>query len=198
MQIYLPFIGIAEIDTNEFMNGTISVKYKVDVYTGSCIAEVKCTRAGDMPDGAILYTYNGNCSQQLPLTSGDQKGLLQGLISAAGLGLSVASGGALTAISAAGMLNANISREMCHVAHSGNLSSNAGIMGQKKPYVILNRKRAYNANNYNAMYGYPVNKSIYPGNHSGYFRMKAGRLRTAATEEEKNEILELLKKGVIL
>ena len=90
------------------------------------------------------------------------------------------------------------SQEMLHVSHSGNLSANAGIMGQKKPYLIINRKRAYTANSYNRYYGYPANKTVSPGNHSGFLRLKAGRLQSAATEQEKNEIYELLSRGVIM
>lgn len=198
LQLYLPFIGITEIDTNEFMEGTISIKYKVDVYTGSCIAEVKCTRTGDLPNGAILYTFNGNCAQQLPLTSGDMQGLLGALIGAAGAGISVAAGGEFGVMAGARMITSNIARGMYHVSHSGNLSANAGIMGQKKPYLIINRDRPYTANTYNKFYGFPANKTGYLGNHSGFLRVKAGRLRTAATENEKTEIYDLLTTGVIM
>lgn len=200
MELYLPFIGIVEIDTNEFMGGTINIKYKVDVYTGTCLAEVKCTRTSDMVNGAILYTYSGNCSQQLPLTSGDARGVLSTLVSAAGAGISIASGGSFGVMAGARMISANIGREMLHVSHSGNLSANAGIMGQKKPYLIINRDRPYNANSYNKFYGYPCNKTVYLINYFGlgYVRVKACRLRTKATQSEKDEILELLKEGVIL
>lgn len=200
MELYLPFIGIVEIDTNEFMGGTISVKYKVDVYTGTCLAEVKCTRNSDMKNGAILYTYTGNCSQQIPLTSGDARGVLSALVGAAGAGLSIASGGSFGVMAGARMISANIGREMLHVSHSGNLSANAGIMGQKKPYVILNRDRPYNANSYSKFYGYPCNKTVFLANYFGlgFVRVKACRLRTKATQNEKDEILELLKEGVIL
>lgn len=207
LELYLPFIGVTEIDTNEFMAGTINIKYKVDVYTGTCLAEVKCTRSRDLANGTILYTFNGNCSQQIPLTSGDARGVLGALIGAAGLGLSIASGGA-AAVTGAGLLRSGArvagglasmtSQEMLHVGHSGNLSANAGIMGQKKPYLIINRKRAYNANSYNRYYGFPANKTVNPGNHSGFLRLKAGRLQSAATEGEKAEIYELLTHGVIM
>lgn len=197
MQLYLPFVGIVEIDGNEFMSGSISVKYKVDVYTGTCLAEVKCTRTRDLANGAILYTFPGNCSQQLPLTSGDASGLFATLASGVGMLAGVASGGA-TAASFGSGLSALMSREMLHVGHSGSLSANAGIMGQKKPYLIISRERPYNANNYNKFYGYPANKTIAPGNHNGFLRLKAGRLRTKATEEEKKEIMELMMKGVIM
>lgn len=198
LQLYLPFIGITEIDTNEFMAGSINVKYHVDVYTGSCLAEVKCTRSRDLANGTILYTFNGNCSQQLPLTSGDTKGVLTALIGAAGAGLSIASGGEFGMLAGARMVSSNIAKGMLHVSHSGNLSANSGIMGQKKPYLIINRERAYTATSYNKMYGFPANKMIYPGNHSGFVRIKSGRLKTFATEAEKNEIMELLEKGVIM
>lgn len=200
MELYLPFIGIVEIDTNEFMGGTINVKYIVDVYTGTCIAQVKCTRTKDISNGAILYSYSGNCSQQIPLTSGDARGVLSTLIGAAGAGLSIASGGSFGVMAAASMIGNTMGREMLHVSHSGNLSANAGIMGQKKPYLILNRKRPYNANNYNRYYGYPVNKTVYLGNYFGlgYMRVKAQRLTTSATQREKAEILQLLHDGIIL
>lgn len=198
LQLYLPFIGITEIDTNEFMAGSINVKYHVDVYTGSCLAEVKCTRSRDLANGTILYTFNGNCSQQLPLTSGDAKGVLTALIGAAGAGLSIASGGEFGMLAGARMVSSNIAKGMLHVSHSGNLSANSGIMGQKKPYLIINRERAYTATSYNKIYGFPANKMLYPGNHSGFIRIKAGRLKTFATEAEKNEIMELLEKGVIM
>ena len=197
LELYLPFIGITEIDTNEFMSGTINVKYKVDVYTGTCLAEVKCTRNRDLANGTILYTFSGNCSQQIPLTSGDARGVFGALVSAVGLGLSVATGGA-TAMVAAGTVAGLAGREMLHVSHSGNLSANAGIMGQKKPYLIINRKRAYTANSYNRYYGFPANKTVSPGNHTGFLRLKAGRLQSAATEQEKAEIYELLNRGVIM
>lgn len=202
LNLFLPFIGIVELDTNEFMSGSINVKYTVDVYTGTCLAEVKCTRTRDMPNGTILYTYSGNCSQQLPLTSGDAKGLFGALVSAVGAGISVASGGA-SMLATYGAMGGDftknaVSKEMLHVGHSGNLSANAGIMGHKKPYLIINRERAYTANSYNKYYGYPANASVIPGNHSGFLRLKAGRLRSAATEEEKNEIYEWLMKGVIM
>lgn len=199
MELYLPFIGITEIDTNEFMGGSISVKYKVDVYTGTCLAEVKMTRTKDVPNGAVVYTFNGNCSQQLPLTSGDSRELIATLATAAGVGIGIATGGA--SIGIAGVMAGGagaIRREMLHVSHSGNLSANAGMLGHKKPYVIISRQNPYNANGYNRLYGYPTNKTVFLSNCSGYTRVKAGRYKGLATQNEKDEIMEFLMDGVIM
>ena len=198
LHVYLPFIGVVELNVNEFMGGDMSITYRVDVYTGTCIATISCDRTPDM-DEAILYEYSGNCSQQIPLTSGSATGVLQTLLSAAGVALTVASGGSLGVVAGATMVGQSLTHEMLHVSHSGNLSANAGIMGNKKPFVILSRRHCYDANNYSAIYGYPSNKTVNLGNHAGeYVKVKAGFLKTTATNPEHDEIMALLKQGVIL
>lgn len=197
LHVFLPFIGIIELDVNECMKSTMHIQYKVDVYTGTCLAQIKITRNPDMSNGSILYTYSGNCSQQLPLTSGNATGVLNALIGGVTAGISVASGGGFSALAGAQLLGNSLTSEMFHVSHSGNISSNAGIMGHKKPYVIIGRKHCYDANDYNIFYGFPSNKTVRLGNLSGYARIKECRLQTTATDDEKVELMELLKNGVI-
>ena len=151
-----------------------------------------------MPNSPILYTYSGNCSQQLPLTSGNATGMLSALIGGITAGLSVASGGGLGVLAGAQIAGQSLTHEMFHVSHSGNISSNAGIMGNKKPYLIIGRRHCYDANNYNALYGYPANKTVALGNHSGYVKVKKCFLKTAATAPEHDQIMSLLSAGVIL
>lgn len=198
MHIYLPFIGIVELDCNEFMNGSITVTYHIDVYTGTCLVEVASTRSPDMGTPTIIYTFSGNASQQLPLTSSNFGGALNALVSTVSGVARMGSGGALNAISGLSTIGHSVSHEMIHIAHSGDLSANAGIMALRTPYLIIGRRNSYDANAYNELYGYPANKTVYLGNCSGFTRVKAGFLRSKATEEEKQEIMDLLKKGVIL
>lgn len=198
MHLYLPFIGIVELDCNEFMNGSITVTYHIDVYTGTCLVEVASTRSPDMATPTIIYTFSGNASQQLPLTSSNFGGALNALVSTVSGVARMGSGGALSAISGLSTIGHSVSHEMIHIAHSGDLSANAGIMALRTPYLIIGRRNSYDANAYNELYGYPANKTVYLGNCSGFTRVKAGFLRSKATEEEKQEIMDLLKKGVIL
>lgn len=198
LHLFLPFIGMVELDTNECMNATISVKYKVDVYTGTCLANVSVARTADMPNDPILYTYSGNCAQQIPLTSGNATGMLSALIGGITAGLSVASGGGLGVVAGASIAGQSLAHDMFHVNHSGNLSANAGILGQKKPYLIIGRRHGYDANNYSTFYGYPANKTVVLGNHTGYVKVKKCYMKTSATQPEHNMIMELLTNGVIL
>ena len=198
LHLYLPFIGIVELDINEFMAGKVRVIYHIDVYTGTCLAEVICTREKDMPSPSIIYTFSGNCSQQLPLTSGDARGMLSALLNGASAALSVASGGSLGVVAGLSMAGHSLSHEMLHVSHSGNISANAGIMGKKKPYLILSRRRGYDANGYNSYYGYPANKTIYLNNTTGFVKVKEILLQVSCTEPERKEILDLLHDGIII
>lgn len=195
--LYLPFIGIVELNINDFMNGSISVKYKVDVYTGTCLAQVKATRTKDMPTATTLYEFSGNCSQQIPLTSGNATGMLSALVAGAGAGLSIAMGGGIGVVAGASIIGNSLTHEMFHVSKSGNLSANAGIMGHKKPFLILSRRQGYDANSYNTLYGYPANKTVTLGNYSGFVRVKHCLLKTKATDKERLEITALLNAGVI-
>lgn len=201
ISIYLPFIGIMELDSNEVMNSEITLFYHVDFFTGTCLAEIYVKRDCDLTSPKVLYTYTGNCSQSIPLTSSDARGLISSLLSLGSLAVGAASGGGL-AVSAAhtavGEIGGLANQEMQHVSHSGALSSNAGIMGQKKPYIIISRQQSYDANGYNSLYGYPSNATVYLANCSGYQKIKAIHLQSDANGEEKREIEELLLGGVIV
>lgn len=191
--IYLPFIGIEELDVAEIMGGTVSVQYRVDAYTGTCVAQIFVTRSADMSSAQMLYTFSGNASQSIPLTSGNFTGLMSSLVSIAGGAALGGVGGAVLAGAASGLTS-----HAASVSHSGNISANAGIMGPRKPFLILTRQQGYDANGYAGLYGYPANKTVYLSNCSGYVKVKDVLYRGDGTENEKQEIVELLKAGVIV
>lgn len=198
LHIYLPFIGIVELDVDEVMNGQLAVTYSVDVYTGTCLAELTVSRSPDLIVPKILYTFAGNCSQSLPLTSVDRTGLFASLATLTSTAIGASSGGGIAAYAISSAIGHSVTHELFHVNHSGGLSSNAGIMGQRKPYIIIGRRYGYDANAYNEIYGYPTNKTVNLGNCTGFTRVKAINLQSNATGAEKAEIETLLKSGVIL
>ena len=198
IQLYLPFIGIVEVDPDEFMNGSMKIVYSIDIYTGSCLAKIFATRSPDMPTDTLIYTYTGVAAQRLPLTSSNFSGALNSIVGAAGgIAKGVATGGAVGIINGVTSVGHSLSHEMVHVAHSSELSSNAGIMAPREPFLIITRRKSYDANSYNQLYGYPTNKTVFLGNCSGFTRVKACLLKSSATELEKSELIKLLKTGVI-
>lgn len=191
--IYLPFIGIEQIDIDDIMGGDLTVRYTFDLYTGICIAELFVLR-DDLTPQKMLYTFTGNVAQDVPLTSASFQGFFSTLMSIASTPLLVGSGGGILAAS---HLAHSMNHELVHISHSGNLSANAGIMGNRYPQLILTNRNRYDAAAYNTIYGYPANKTVYLGNCSGYTKVKAIQLQTFATQDEKDEIEQLLKEGVI-
>lgn len=197
IQLFLPFIGVVSLDTNEVMGSTLNVTYRVDVLTGACLAQVSVSRSDY---GAVMYTFSGNCAVQLPITGGNYSSIIANTIGiGASIGATIASGGALAPVAVAGAA-AGVSNSHLNVAHSGSIGANAGAMGGKIPYLIITRPKPYNANNYNNFYGYPSNKTIKLSSCTGYTRVKDIHLEniSSATDDELNEIESLLKEGVII
>lgn len=87
VQIYLPYIGTVQLDTDEVMGKTLHVKYRIDVVTGLCCAYIDCS-------GDILYQFSGHCAISQPITSADFSGYINAAIAAGKLVASVAAAGA--------------------------------------------------------------------------------------------------------
>lgn len=197
VKLYLPFIGIVKLDVSEVMRSTIDVTYHVDVLTGACLAEVKIIR--DTTE-SVLYTFTGNMGVQYPLSSGSYIGIVGGLLGIAG-GV-VGSLAAANPVPLAIGLSAASSSGKLHtdVAHSGNISSNCGAMGIKKPYLIINRPQTQLAEDFEKYQGYPSNYTTTLNNCNGFVQVlevHVDDIKTA-TSDEKQSIELLLKQGVII
>lgn len=195
INLYLPFIGIVPLNTGEVMRSAIHVVYHIDVLTGACLAEVKIIR--DMA-GGTLYQYTGNAAVQYPISSGSYMGIVSGILSiAGGIAGTIATGGAaMPVLLGAG---ASVGRMHTDISHSGSFSGNAGAMGIKKPYLIIDRPQSSLANNFQNYIGYPSNHTDTLGSCSGYVRVKEVHLEgIPATQNELNQIESILKEGVII
>lgn len=80
VSIFLPFIGIVDLATEDIIASEVNVTYYVDFMTGTCLAEIKVRKTGG--SWQILYTYEGNCATELPLTGADRSRLMSGILSA--------------------------------------------------------------------------------------------------------------------
>ena len=186
VSIYLPFIGIRQLDTYDVMRSTISVKYHIDVLTGACLAEVNVQRDAA---GGTLYTFSGDAAVRYPVSSGSYMGIVSGLI---GVATSVFSGNLLPALGGVTRLHTNVDR-------SGSFTGNAGAMGSKIPYLIISRPQTAMADKFETLSGYPSNTYTTLSACKGFTQVKYCHVENLnATDAEKQEIERLLKEGVIL
>lgn len=190
VSLYLPFIGIVPLADKDIMRSTISITYNVDIYTGACVANVKVNR--DSGNGGVLYTFVGNCAVQYPLTSGNMNGLLLGMANTA---LSVASGNPLLISSA--VTNSIVGGGS--VQRSGQFSGNAGVLGNKTPYLIISRPQPHVADKFPAYQGKPTNFTTTVGACKGFIKCVVDHLENIpATADELTEIDTLLQQGILV
>lgn len=95
--------------------------------------------------------------------------------------------------SAAAVMGSKISFE-----HASHLAGNSGILGVRRPYLIINRPDMCNPEKYGKYNGRPCMMYLYLGNLTGYTEIQEIQLTGfTATNPELAEISKMLKGGVI-
>ena len=201
ISIYLPYIGFRELNADDVMGRTISVEYNVDVLTGACAAFISVSGRG------VMYSYNGSCITNVPLTANNFSGAIQNAVSAVISGAGVVAGAAtgaapLTAMGVSGLLSSAANTALNskpQIQRSGNLGGSAGILSVQHPFVIISRPDVSVPNNIQNYIGQCSNITMSLGNCSGFTMVDYIHLHdVAATSDEIAEIESMLKAGVIL
>lgn len=212
--VYLPFVGIVELNVDDIVGHGVNITYKIDEYNGSCIAQItvaKYTEVNGEPVeySDLMYQFSGNCAVELPLAGGTQSAIRAGMIQAAAYGLSSAIGGIVSgaagniggaisglASGAAGAISSLVSAKSS-VQHSGSFGSSFGALGCKIPFITITRPKQLAVYNYPELYGYPAHCAVTIGACTGFLRVREVNVRSAtASDEEKMKIEEMLKAGV--
>lgn len=197
IRIYLPFIGIVPLSVDDVMRGTVGVKYRIDVITGTLAAFVSITR--DAGAGGVIYQYTGSMAEVYPLSSGSYMGIITGVLGiAAGIAGTIATGGAAAPALIGGA--AGLSALHTKVEHSNGFAGNAGALAAKKPYIIVSRPQAAMSNGIGANTGWPANYFVKLSQCKGFTKVKSIHLSgiDGADDTELAEIEALLKEGVII
>ena len=192
--IFLPYVGTRELDANDVVGHTLSVKYRGDCVTGSLVCYLK-------RDGTIIAEFAGNCALNLPLTA-DSWG--QTLAAAGAIGVGAAKGAAVGmpaagAVKAAASVATNPSVFSSQVSYTGGVSGGAGHMGSQKPFILREAVRFHSTSHFNSVIGYPAFYYRKLEDCSGYTQVLDVHLHnTPCTGVELKEIEDLLKEGVII
>lgn len=192
ISLFLPFIGEVSLNANEVIGSTISIIYTIDIMSGNCIASVRVVN--DNLD-SILYQYNGNVASSYSITSADYSNVFSGALQLATIGTGNISSGNVTSIvnSTSNMLSGQ------SFQRTGNLSTSAGFMGIKKPYLILSRPIQSLPENYSAFHGFVSNVTMNLKDCNGYTQVDSIHIdNVPCMEEEKTQLLRILKEGIII
>lgn len=200
ISLYLPYISYVELSPDDVMNDTIHVVYHIDVLSGGCCAMVETARKG------LLYSYNGSCIANVPVTAINYSGAIQNAVSAVGSGLTTAAGivtGAapVAAVGAASMLSNAANTAMNSkpsISRSGAMGGAAGLMSYQKPLLVITRPRMSVPDKLNKFVGLTTNVTMKLSQVKGFTQVEHIHLSgIAATDDEKDELMTLLRQGVI-
>ena len=190
--IFLPFIGVRQLNTDEIMGREIGVHYRIDVVSGQCLALIQI-------DGSVRYQFAGSCLAQIPFSGSSYNGLINaGVNMAIQTGTAIATGGATGAVAVASGANF-LSSMKPDITRVGGIGGNAGVLGVLTPYIIRETPKQSLANDYNKFVGYPSNITAKLSELTGFTQVEKIRISgIIATDVEITEIEQLLKQGVIL
>ena len=201
VEIYLPFIGVKSLDTDMVMGKSLEVIYSIDLFTGLCVANIEV-------DGTALFSFSGNCMTFVPVTSESYSQAVQAHITmAAAIGSNVAktisTGGeylptAMTNIITTALVNAPDAYKP-YIQKTGSLSSAAGLLSPRKPFLIITRTRPAISEDQSHLKGYQSFVTDHLYNLSGYTEVENIHLKNIpATGDELDELLSILQGGFII
>lgn len=198
VSIYLPYIGIRQLDVDDVMRATLHLVYNIDLFTGQAVAQIHISRDNT---NSVLYEFSGNVNTSVPLTASNYSSLINGIMSAGlAIGATAVSGGAAApAASLAITSGINVMGNKSVIQRGGSSNGNTGALGQQTPYLIFQRPVQSMPEQYAHLEGFPANYSCTLGSISGYTEVEQIVISgTYATDEENKEIEILLKGGVYL
>ena len=207
LSVYLPYIGITDLDIDQVSGKEVTVTYKIDIVSGMGI--VLISTVDDNKKNIIIGSYPVQMGKELPVTATDYQraaqtwaGLALTAVGAvAGVGLPMMAGAVAGAVGAvAGSAGKAVNASKADIKQSGSLGGPSGMLGVSYPYFIYKMTNFSNSG-YKSLIGKKssavVKLSTLKG--SGYNKIEAVNLHIeGATDEELAEIKQNLLSGVIL
>lgn len=201
LSVYIPYCGIVPLNVDNFMNDKISMKCRIDMLTGQFVVFVSNSTG-------IVTTLSGSCAYQLPIRANDYNrlvtsglGLLGGIVGTAG---ALATGNIPLAVGAGigtvgGLVATSQAMTKPDVTSKGSLGGNYGLLGNRTPYLIIQRPTLSVPSDYGKTIGYMSRITAKLGDLTGYTVVEEIHLEhISATDDEKRLIETALKSGVIL
>lgn len=225
--LYLPYIGYQELNADEVMDNTISVKYRCDILSGACVAFVSLGTGGSGAAATrVIAQFSGNVITQVPVAAASYDEMVSNAINiltaSVGIAAGAAIGGAGLGAAPVAQATAGASRTSSAIgaqvgmgmggtaanmvmsmkptfSRNGTPGSTAGYMSVQTPYLIKIVPRDAVASNHIQLKGYPSNYGGPLGSLSGYCEVSEIQLNGInATVDELTEIYSLLKGGVVI
>lgn len=136
VSIFLPYVGIKEIDPDIVIGSTMSLVCYVDIWTGDIVYLLHVSNATAakkyFPAQSVPYRWSGNCSKKVPLGRVDNSSQILSMLGTIGglaLGATMIGTGLGSAVSAGGLASLGAADTAAMSAGFGTAKIGAGIAG---------------------------------------------------------------------
>lgn len=193
--LYLPYIGFVDIDGNDVIKHQIHVEYTFELETGDCTAYF-------YSDTRLVSQFNGRLGTPIGLSNSNQilknLGYATAIIkTGVGVATAVASQGQYGTSDIVGGIKdfvSNFSEQTINVGDKvGGLN---GLYGPQDVYLVIFHAVPAEAENLKEIFGKSASYGGTVSEFSGFLQCSAVDGYTKGTDEENNEIFELLRGGI--
>lgn len=199
VEVFLPFVGFVPVSNEYWNNATIQVHYRFNIIDGSFQARLVATRDNDGKEGvlknAVIGQYGGVCCVHFPITGLQYSNVVAGLVNGTSGAVAKGFSGNYAGV-ATDLMNMASLKPDAPMSNGYNASSS--FLGQRIPYLVIKYPAPQFSKNYPNEIGLPLNVAYKLGNISGFTVVDNPVLNLQCSDDEYNEIISLLKTGVIL
>lgn len=194
IELYLPYCGVQRLDPSIVIGTTLKLSCVLDGLSGNIVYFLEV-------EGAVtrtVFSWNGNCSIEVPITAEDYGRKVTALISAAGTVAATVVGSGIGAL-ALGSTVASTLDDSSKYVKCGSITSNNGFAGIQYPFLIITKPKYSLPTNYGHTVGFMCMKTMSLAGVQGFTKVAEVHLEgiTGATDAEISEIETLLKSGVV-
>lgn len=212
IQIFLPYIGVMDLNVNEIMHSTLNLIYRFNLLTNTCVALISISKTIDETNlNSVLYQFDGSFLDEIPISAASNNTKISarlsqmqqvsnGILRIAGApqdtnGFTKANIGINAGFN---IMQSEISAHHLDVARTGALKGSAGIIGISEPYIIIERCMPNYPSSYAKNIAVPTDKTITFNSLTGFTQILQVFINNfTGTQNEYNELLTLLYEGVV-
>lgn len=202
--IYLPYVGVKDLDASVLVNSTITVKAWLDAWTGDLLYLIQVSNKSRaykyLASSGILYHFQGNCGKQVPIGRADNSSQTLALFGALGsMGVGLATGNVGAALGgAAGLIGASAMSPK--VSMAGGISGAIGRGDQQDAWLIIKQSVPIYPKDWRAHFGAPRYQTFTLGDLNGFVKCADVHAESieGANDAERAAIEQVLKAGVFM
>ena len=197
VSVVLPYCGEHSLNPSDVMGKELELHYVVDFLTGACMAYI-------LVDGSCHYAFAGQMGVQIPISKSSFNEMISSILATGatigGTMATLATGGLTAPMAGIGAsVIGNVMNMHPNVSFTSGGGGVSGWIGNQEPYIRIEQPIPKEGDGQNLYVGLPTYMTKKLETCYGYTKVIEAHLENmTCTQAEQDEILSLLRSGVII